>query len=128
MKILLDACTFVWANQEPERLSKAATARFLDPSNELFLSVASVWEIVRKHALGRLKLTRDPEDFIREGRELNAIASLALSEDDAILQRGLPDFHKDPFDRMLVCQAILGGMTILTPDPLVRRYPVKTAW
>ncbi len=128
MKYLLDSCTFVWANQMPEKLSKRAQAAILDTRHDIFLSTASAWEISHKHAAGRLVLSRDPEVFITEGRELNGVESLPLDEEAAFLQKGLPKLHKDPFDRMIVCQAILRGMTILTPDPLIRLYPVPTAW
>ncbi len=107
MKVLLDTCTFLWMNQNPRLLSETATTQVLNLGNELYLSAASAWEI---------------------RRDLNGVQALPVVEADGFLLTKLPKLHGDPFDRMMVCQAINGDMTILTPDPRIHRYPVKTAW
>ena len=120
--------TFLWLIEGSERLSRAALELFRAPENEVYLSVVSSWEITVKHQLGRLPLPERPERFIPAMREEHFVESLPLAE-SATLQVGkLPAFHRDPFDRMLVCQAIDGGLTILTPDEHIRQYPVSSAW
>lgn len=128
MRILLDTATFLWITTDSERLSAEAKRLFRDPANDVRLSSVSAWEIGVKHSYGRLTLPRPPSDFLPQARRDFGVRSLALDE-EATLQLGkLPALHRDPFDRMLVCQAIQESMTILTPDPLIRQYPVRTAW
>jgi PIN domain nuclease of toxin-antitoxin system len=127
VKLLLDACTFLWiAGGQP--LSAAAGAAFRDASNDVFLSAASVWEITAKHQTGRLDLPEPPDRLIPTERALRGILPLALDEDSALQLIRLPALHRDPFDRMLVCQAIAHGLAIVTPDPLIRQYPVRVIW
>lgn len=128
MRILLDTCTFLWIAWDSPELSDKARRLFRDPANEVFLSAVSCWEIALKVGLGRLPLPVEPERFIQAERERHGIASLALDEDAALLVRRLPSLHRDPFDRMLVCQAWAAGMTILTPDREIAGYPVRTVW
>jgi len=128
MRLLLDTCTFLWVAAGSKELSVNARALFTDPGNEVFLSSASVWEIVVKHQLGMLPLPALPQDFVASNRQAHGIAPLAIDEESVFHLPRLPDFHRDPFDRMLVCQAIAHGLTVLTPDDWVRRYPIQTAW
>ena len=88
----------------------------------------SVWEIALKHGTGKLPLPKSPAAFIALARDRAGIASIGLNEDAIFALAGLPSIHTDPFDRMLVCQAQIERMTILTPDPKIRRYPVATEW
>lgn len=128
MNLLLDTCTFLWVAQGSNELSKRARELFADPANEVFLSVVSVWEIGVKNAAGRLPLPQSPERYVPALRERHGIESLALDETAVLQIAKLPSRHRDPFDRMLVCQAIVHGLTILTPDPLISQYPASTAW
>ncbi|HWQ68630.1 MAG TPA: type II toxin-antitoxin system VapC family toxin [Patescibacteria group bacterium] len=128
MNLLLDTCTFVWLIADSPDLSSSARQVFSDPSNEVYLSVVSTWEIIIKHRLGRLPLPEPPHRFIPRQRELHEIRSLPLEEAAVLQLTRLPDYHKDPFDRMLICQAIAHGLTILTPDPAITQYPVRTEW
>ena len=128
MRILLDTCTFLWIITAEQQLSSNARELFVDPFNDIFLSSVSSWEIVAKFTLGRLPLPEAPEKFIPTQRKLHKIESLSLQEDAALHLVKLPDYHKDPFDRMIVCQALVHGMTILTPDEAIRRYPARTIW
>ena len=109
-------------------LSERAVELFSDPANTAWLSTASAWEISVKHALGRLPLPEPPVRFVPTERKRHGIESLALDEDAALHLARLPNHHKDPFDRILICQALVGGMTILTPDPLILAYPVHALW
>ena len=128
MKLLLDTSTFLWiANDAPE-LSAHARKLFVDPGNEVYLSSVSAWEMAIKYALGRLPLPGPPERFIRLQREQHGIEPLPLDEEAALHLTRLPSLHKDPFDRMLICQAIVHGLVILTPDQLIYQYPVRTMW
>ena len=128
MNILLDTCTFLWIVAGSDELPESARRVFIDPGNEVYLSVASAWEIIVKHQLGKLPLPEPPHDFIKKWRTLHDIDSLPLDEAAVLQLSRLPDYHKDPFDRILVCQAIAGSMIILTPDPSINRYPVRTEW
>jgi PIN domain nuclease of toxin-antitoxin system len=128
MKLLLDTCAFLWVAADAPALSKRARGLFQSPEHEVFLSAASAWEIAINHALGRLRLPEPPERFVIEMREAHGIASLPIDEESALHVSRLPSLHRDPFDRMIVSQAIVHGMTILTPDPLVTQYPGRTSW
>ena len=128
MNLLLDTCTFLWILADDPSLSTRSRELFLDEDNECFLSAVSTWEIALKHSLGKLPLPGRPDRFIPEQRRRHGISPLPLDELAALQLPVLPRLHNDPFDRMLVCQAIAGGLTILTPDDQIARYPVMTAW
>lgn len=128
MRILLDTCTFLWLITDDMALSPSARNAFVAPDNEVYLSAVSVWEITVKHSLGKLPLPASPEHFIPNQRERHGITSLPLEEPAILYLSKLPLLHRDPFDRMLVCQAIQHELTLLTPDPLITQYPVRTDW
>ena len=128
MKLLFDTCTFLWWSAGASRVPRAVRATVSDPAHEVFLSTVSVWEIMLKHQVGRLPLPHPPERFLREQRERHGFRSLPIDEASVLQLLRLPPLHKDPFDRMLVCQAIEHGMTLLTPDPLIAQYPVRITW
>ena len=128
MKLLLDTCVFLWLTRDAPELSVSARELFRDPDNEVFLSVASVWEISIKHGLGRLPLPEDPTRFVPRQRERHGIVSLPVGEDAALIVHRLPTLHRDPFDRVLVSQALTEGLVILTPDEKIAAYPVRTVW
>jgi PIN domain nuclease of toxin-antitoxin system len=130
MKLIVDTCTFLWLASAQEMLSANASTMLEDSGNILLLSAASVWEIGVKHALGRLPLPNDltPAEFVPEARSRNDVHTLPITEDDALQLAKLPRFHQDPFDRMLICQAIANQAVIVTPDPLIARYPVSVQW
>jgi PIN domain nuclease of toxin-antitoxin system len=128
MRLLLDTSTFLWIIADSVELSAKARELFVDPGNEVYLSSVSAWEIAVKFALGRLPLPESPERFVPAQRSQHGIEPLAIEEEAALHLARLPPLHKDPFDRMLVCQAIVHGLAILTSDELVNQYPVRTAW
>lgn len=128
MRLLLDTCTLLWVATGSERLSERARSLFSDPGNTVLLSAVSAWEIAVKHRLGRLPLPTPPQALLPELRETYGLVPQPLTEEAAVLAAGLPDLHRDPFDRMLVCQALAEGLVILTPDEQIARYPVRTAW
>ncbi len=128
MNILLDSCTFLWLVTDSNELSDTARRLFVDPDNDVYLSVASVWEIIVKHNLGKLPLPEPPHEFIKSNRIRHRIESLPLDEAAVLHLSRLPEYHKDPFDRIIICQAIAASLTILTPDSQITRYPVRTEW
>jgi PIN domain nuclease of toxin-antitoxin system len=122
MKLLLDTHLLLWAAGQPEQLPAAARAMIEDPEHQLFFSAASLWEIAIKHGLGRADFRADP-GLLRRGLLDNGYAELAITGRHAVAVAGLPPLPKDPFDRMLVAQAIADGLLLLTVDPEVARYP-----
>ena len=128
MRILLDTVTFLWAVTDAPDLSDDARELFVDPGNEIYLSSVSTWEIVIKHSLGKLPLPEPPIRFVPAQRKQHSIDVLPLDEEATLHLTRLPALHRDPFDRMLVCQAIVHHLVILTPDELINQYSVRTMW
>lgn len=127
MRLLLDTCSFLWlAGGTP--LSEAAVTVVRNPANDLYLSAVSAWEISTKYQSGRLPLPESPERLIPIERRLRGIEELAFDEESALQVLRLPPLHRDPFDRMLISQAIAGSLAIVTPDPLITQYPVRVIW
>ena len=128
MRLLLDTVAFIWLVDGDPRLTESARAAITNSANAVYLSAASAWEIAIKHELGRLRLRLPPQEYVVEQRRLHRIDSLPISEEAALQVGKLPDVHRDPFDRLLVAQAIVEGLTIVTPDRLVGMYPVGVEW
>src|SRR5213593_4450185 len=128
MRILLDTCAFLWIDAGATEGSARAREAFESPDNEVYLSSVSAWEITVKHALGRLPLPEAPDIYVSRLRRDHGIDALPLDEESSLHLTRLPALHRDPFDRMLVCQAIVGGMIVLTPDGSITQYPVRLAW
>ena len=124
MRLLLDTHVFLWFISGDERLPETIRDDIRDSANEVYLSVVSLWEAMVKHQLGRLPLPQPAEVYLPTQRERHQIASLALDEASVSQLAHLPPIHRDPFDRMLVCQAMQHGLTIVTVDDLICRYPV----
>jgi PIN domain nuclease of toxin-antitoxin system len=124
----LDTCTFLWIIDGSSELSEVARVEFSDPANEILMSSVSAWEIAVKHKLGRLELSLPPREYVPKQRAKHGIASLGLEEEAALQVDRLPSIHRDPFDRMLVAQAIYHGLILLTPDPEIEKYPVRVLW
>jgi PIN domain nuclease of toxin-antitoxin system len=122
MKLLLDTHLLLWAAGKPGRLSADARRLMKDAGNELIFSAASLWEIVIKRGLGRDDFQVDPRLF-RRGLLDNGYNELPIGSEHAVAIDGLPLLHKDPFDRMLIAQALVEGIILLTMDPLVAQYP-----
>ena len=128
MRLLLDTCTFLWVVGGDPALSTRVREAFVDPESEVFLSAASAWEIAVKHRLGKLPLPTPPEEFVPTQRVAHGIEALPVDEEAALHVAKLPDLHRDPFDRMLIAQAIVGGLVLATPDDPIRQYPVRVVW
>jgi PIN domain nuclease of toxin-antitoxin system len=126
MNLLLDTHTFLWCLFEDPKLGAAARQRIIDPASTVLLSVASVWEISIKAALGKLVLPAPLETTLPSAMEASQIRPLVITVEHALAVRLLPLFHRDPFDRLLVAQARVEGLTIVTADPLLSKYGVPT--
>ena len=127
MKLLLDTHLLLWAAGQPDRLSTTARSLIDDTNNELLFSAASLWEVAIKHSLGRNDFRVDPR-LLRQGLLANGYSELPITSEHAVGIDSLPLIHKDPFDRILIAQANVEGITLLTADPLVAQYsgPVRS--
>jgi PIN domain nuclease of toxin-antitoxin system len=126
MKILLDTHLLLWAAGRPARLPARARRLIGDARNQMVFSVASLWEIAIKHGLGRDDFQADAR-VLRRGLIENDYEELAIAGEHAVAVDGLPALHKDPFDRLLIAQSMVEGITLLTTDELVAKYrgPVR---
>lgn len=122
MKLLLDTQILLWAAGQPERLSAAARKQLNNPRNELLFSAASLWEIAIKSTLGRKDFRVEPR-LLRRGLLDNGYVELPVTSQHAVGIDALPPLHKDPFDRLLLAQALAEGITLLTGDAQLARYP-----
>lgn len=125
MKILLDTNVFLWILGGDRKLSRKARDVFLNAKNVPLLSMASVWEIMIKHGLGKLDLPSKPGPFLREQLSLNACSLLDITYDHCAMVSALPFLHKDPFDRMIVAQALVERIPVLSSDGIMAKYGVK---
>lgn len=128
MKLLLDTVTFLDAAFSPKDISPRAKDLLLKGDSELFVSIASCWEIAIKYSMGKLALPQTPEKFVLTHRAKIGAELLPIDEESTFHLTRLPHIHQDPFDRILICQAITHGMMLVTPDGRIARYPVRTAW
>jgi PIN domain nuclease of toxin-antitoxin system len=122
VKLLLDTHLLLWAAGQPELLSEDARALLEEPDNHLLFSAASVWEVTIKRSLGREDFRVNPR-VLRRGLLDNGYGELAITSEHAVAVELLPAIHNDPFDRMLLAQSLVEGITLVTSDPLVARYP-----
>ncbi len=131
MKYLFDTHTFLWAMVAPEKLSIEVKDVILNRNNLVYLSAASAWEIVIKSSLGKIKeikKTGSIENFIIKSVDINDFMPLGITVPHTLEIAKLEEFHKDPFDRILVAQARVENVTILTRDKFIMKYRVKTLW
>ena len=126
MKLLLDTCTLIWLLTGEQPIP--ARVRAALETGEVYVSSVSAWEIAIKFASGLLRLAEPPDRLVPAARSRYGFASLPVDEESALHVVKLPPLHKDPFDRMLVSQAIVHGLTIATPDPRISQYPARTIW
>jgi PIN domain nuclease of toxin-antitoxin system len=122
MKLLLDTHLLLWAAGDPTRLSPAARALMEDPDNELLFSAASLWEVAIKRMLDRQDFRADAR-LLRRGLLDNGYVELPIMSEHAVAIDGLAPIHADPFDRILIAQATVEGITLVTTDQIVARYP-----
>lgn len=125
MRILIDTQAWLWMLAAPERLRPATRALLEDPSHELLLSAASIWEMAIKSGLGKLTLPGDPEAVVPDMMERSGVTPLPVHASHALRVASLPPHHRDPFDRLLVAQAQLEGVPVLTADRAFLAYDVE---
>ena len=128
MKILLDTCVFLWLASDAKELSDQAKMLFQDTDNSVYLSSVSVWEIVVKNKLGKLPLPDAPEQFINKQCEKHFIDNISLGKKAIFHLMELPDYHRDPFDRMLACQCAEENLAIISKDKVFNKYSIKRIW
>ena len=127
MKVLLDTQVWLWMQVSPERFSASSLTLLSEPENQLLLSAASSWEIAIKYALGRLPLPQSPQEYVPRRMRSSGVGALPIQHLHALQVASLPSHHKDPFDRLLLAQALTEGITLLTGDAQLARYrgPVR---
>lgn len=128
MRLLLDTCVFLWLATEPSKLSPAATRALDDDQNELFLSDASIWEIALKHKAGKLPLPETPRQWIPAELVFRGIHSVAMTSEAMYLACDLPGDHRDPFDRLIAAQAMIGTFELVSPDAAFQSLGIITLW
>jgi len=128
MKLLLDTHVLLWAIDSPNLLSEGARSAILDERNELFASVASIWELTIKLQSGKLRLRMKLEQFPRQLEMVGISNYLPIGLFDVLELGRLPGIHEDPFDRMFVAQAKAGGFTVITKDAFIHKYSIPVIW
>ena len=128
MNVLLDTCTFLWLTLENAKLSQVAVSTINGETNRLFLSDVSLWEISLKNQAGKLDLPATPEIWLREQRAFFNLIPLPILETSIFRTSSLPPVHQDPFDRLIVAQAIENNLTILSPDRPLSLLGASRIW
>jgi len=128
MKLLLDTAVFLKTASSATDIPSRVKELLLHEDNEIHVSIASYWEIVIKCSTGKLALPDASDRFLQSHQEKIGAEILPLDQESVLHVTRLPDIDKDPFDRILICQAIVHGMVLITPDTRIARYPVRTAW
>lgn len=128
MKLLLDTQCWLWWFSQPEKLSEQAIETIADETNELWFSVASVWEMGIKVAIGKLPLPEPIDDYVSTRMSQLGSRSLKITASHALRVAGLPLYHLDPFDRMLIAQAQIEDMTLVSADSMFKQYEVSLLW
>ena len=125
MSYLLDMHIFLWWVLNHPNLSRSMRATIADPNHDVYVSAASAWEMTIKSSIGKLTLPSSPERWIKEQLRLNAFLPLPISIEHALAVASLPPLHKDPFDRIIIAQANVEGLTLITDDAIIPQYAVK---
>ncbi len=128
MNVLLDSHALIWGYFDPARLSATARMAMTTPNNRVFVSTASHWEIAIKISTGKLKLAEPFPDFVQHAITDNGFAILPIEPRHTAELIALPYHHRDPFDRMIVAQAVVETMPIISVDPILDSYPIRRLW
>ena len=128
MKCLLDTGILLHSQIGPLKLNRRAIELLEDVSSEIYISAASSWEITIKVGTGKLRLPEAPSEFVIRAIQLMSLQSLDITHGHVAALEKLPNYHRDPFDRMLVAQARTEGLVLLTADRNLAKYPVETIW
>lgn len=128
MRLLLDSHTLIWAVDAPSRLTTSAATALQDPANQLLLSAATVWEIAIKVGLAKLSLTLPHRQWMNQAIADLGLSLLPVTVEYADVQAGLPDHHRDPFDRLIIAQALAEAVAVVSADPALDAYSVARVW
>jgi PIN domain nuclease of toxin-antitoxin system len=128
LKLLLDTHAFLWWLKSDARLSRRARDLIADPESDVFVSIATVWEIAIKATLGQLEMPVDLGAFLRRQLQDNGFESLSITFEHAVAVRDLPPHHRDPFDRLLVCQSRIESLALVTSDSAIAAYGADVVW
>lgn len=128
MRLLLDTHVWLWLQTEPGRVAPDLREEMEHPGTDLFLSAASAWEIAIKHGLGKLHLPMDPGSYVLDRMRRGSVTALVVTHEHALAVSDLPDHHRDPFDRLLVAQAQLEDLELVTVDSALGQYDVRLRW
>ncbi len=123
MKLLLDTHIFLWFISDNPQLSEPLRQEIQNSNNEIFLSVVSIWECIIKYQLGKLKFPEHPDSYLPKKRKQHLIKSIIVDESSLVYLKKLDPLHKDPFDRLLMCQSLQHNLTMVTEDQTVLAYP-----
>ena len=128
MRFIMDTHTFIWWSSNPSKLSSKVFNLIQDQSNDIYVSVASIWEMQIKLQLGKLMLKIPLLDIIEKERSINNVSILPIVLSHVLELSALPNFHKDPFDRILIVQAAVEKAILLSKDTTLKKYPIKIIW
>ncbi|HEY1082342.1 MAG TPA: type II toxin-antitoxin system VapC family toxin [Prosthecobacter sp.] len=128
MNLLLDTHAFIWWNEGDLRISPSLNTHLRDPANTLWLSMASVWEMQIKTQLGKLHLRRPLQELVEQEMQVNRLRLLSIGLEDIYSLGNLPMIHRDPFDRIILAQALAGGFHLVSGDANVQSYGVPIIW
>ncbi len=128
MELLLDTHAFLWLRSEPEKISQTVLEAYYNVNNDIFLSIVSVWEIQIKHQLGKLELNVPLQQLIDTQIQQNGLRILPISPDHVYALNTIPFYHKDPFDRLLIVQAKLENLQLVSVDGVFKQYDVDLVW
>jgi PIN domain nuclease of toxin-antitoxin system len=128
MKVLLDSHTFLWLAESPAHLSPEAHEICRSAQNTILLSLVSLWELQIKTQLGKLRLSMPLQITLHEQQRVNNIQLLAISPAHIFALESLPNYHRDPFDRLLIAQSLAEGLPILSRDSVLAQYPAHVIW
>lgn len=128
MKLLLDTHVFIWWSDEPENLSDRSLEAFMSTENSLILSIVSIWEMQIKIQIGKMRLKHTLRFLIENQSNINNIEILPITVGHIYMLENLPMHHRDPFDRLLICQAIEESLLLVSKDNVFSNYPVNIYW
>ncbi len=128
MKLLLDTHTFLWSVGDDPRLSATARQNISDPSNDLFVSIASLWEATVKITIGKMRVPGDSIDYLLPRATQTGVTTLPILSMHLQQLQKLPMLHRDPFDRILIAQSMVEKMVVVSVDSQLRQYPCKILW
>ena len=128
MTFLVDTCVAIWFFEGSDAIPKKTLGRLVDSGNDVLLSDVSILEIIIKHSIGKFPLPQPPSALLPALARKHRFDILPLSTEDIFRLENLPLLHRDPFDRLLIAQALANGLTLVSPDPLVRQYKVRSFW